>query len=213
MWRCSSWCFHEKQKVLKAFAEVRGIHLPELFEEDLGGVCQNMIITVGGYPGSGKTTLSRKVCNAFGLTHVHAGEIFREMAARRGVSLEEFSRQAEEDETIDSEVDRRQKELARENTVVDGRITAYLVDADLKIWLSAPLEVRVKRIAAREDISYRKSFEDVTRREASEKKRYKKYYSIDTDDLSVYDLVINSGLWDAEGVFRIMKAAIEVREW
>ncbi|KYK33383.1 MAG: AAA family ATPase [Theionarchaea archaeon] len=172
-----------------------------------------MIITVGGFPGSGTTTLSKKLCNAFGLTHVYAGQIFREMAQSKGISLEEFSKQAEADETIDLEVDQRQKELAKENTVVDGRIAAHMVEADLKIWLSASLDVRVKRVSGREHISYEESLRQVAERETSEKKRYKKYYTIDIDDISVYDLAINTDLWDAEGVFQIVKAAIEVREW
>lgn len=182
-------------------------------EKAAGGVCSNMIVTVGGSPGSGTTTLSKKVCSAFGFTHVYAGKIFREMAQARGVSLEEFSKQAEADETIDLEVDKRQKELAHENTVVDGRIAAHMVDADLKIWLSASLDVRAKRVAGREGISYEEALRDVAEREISEKKRYKKYYNIDIDDISVYDLVINTNLWDAEGVFQIVKAAIEVRAW
>jgi len=187
--------------------------VPHLFERETGGVCPNMIVTVGGCPGSGTTTLSEKVSVTFGLTHVYAGQIFREMAAKRGISLKELGELAERDETIDLEVDNRQKELARENTVVEGRMAGYLVDADLKIWLSAPLEVRAERVASRESISFTDSLWRITEREKSERKRYKKYYKVEIDDLSVYDLVINTELWDAEGVFQIVRAAVEVREW
>lgn len=182
-------------------------------EEEDSGVCQGMIISVSGYPGSGTTTLSRKMQSALGIDHVYAGLIFREMAVKRGMSLEEFSQLAEQDEAIDVEVDRIQKERAKENTVVEGRITAHLVDADLKIWLSAPLEVRARRVAHRDDISYEESLRRITKRENSERRRYKTYYSIDLDDLSLYDLVINTALWDAEGVYTLVKTAIEVRTW
>lgn len=187
--------------------------MPHLFERETGGVCQNMIVTVGGYPGSGTTTLSEKVSVKFGLTHVYAGQIFRKMAAKRGISLKELGELAEKDETIDLEVDNRQKELARENTIVEGRMAGYLVDADLKIWLSAPLDVRAERVASRESIPVTDSLLRITEREKSERKRYKKYYKVEIDDLSVYDLVINTELWDAEGVFQIVRAAVEVREW
>lgn len=172
-----------------------------------------MIITVGGYPGSGSTTLAKKLAGAYRLTHVYAGQIFRDMAREKGVSLAEFSRIAERDETIDLRVDEQQKVLAVDNTVVEGRMTAYIVDADVKVWLSAPLQTRAHRVASREDISYEASLERIIKREASERKRYKKYYQIDIEDLSVYDLVINTRLWDADGVFAIVKAAIEVRKW
>lgn len=172
-----------------------------------------MIITVGGSPGSGSTTLAKKLASAYTLTHVYAGQIFRDMAREKGVSLAEFSRIAERDKTIDLKVDEQQKVLAVDNTVVEGRITAYIVDADVKVWLSAPLPTRAQRVASREGISYEASLEQIIEREASERKRYKKYYQIDIEDLSVYDLVINTRLWDADGVFAIVKAAIEVRKW
>ena len=187
--------------------------MPHLFEGEAGGVCQEMIMSIGGYPGSGTTTLSKKIKDAFGMSHVYAGQIFREMAAEKGLSLAEFGEIAEKDESIDLEVDRRQKEMAQDNTVVEGRMTAYFVDADLKIWLTAPLEVRAERVAKRENIEYEESLDRIVKREASERKRYKKYYDTNIDDLSVYDLVINTELWDAEGVFTIVKAAIEVRVW
>lgn len=172
-----------------------------------------MIVTVGGSAGSGTTTISRKIAQFFGLTHVYAGEIFRKMAEKRGVSLEEFSKIAEESELIDLKVDKRQKELAVDGTVVEGRITAHLVDADLKIWLDAPLKIRAERIASREDIVFEEAIKNIKEREASEKKRYKKYYQIDIDDMSVYHIVLNTALWDADGVFEICRAAIEVRKW
>jgi cytidylate kinase len=184
-----------------------------VFKGEAGGVCQEMMVSIGGYPGSGTTTLSKKIKEAFGMPHVYAGQIFREMAAEKGVTLAEFSLMAEKDESIDGEVDRKQKEMAQDNTVVEGRMTAFIVDADLKIWLSAPLEVRVERVAKRENILYEESMDRIMKREASERKRYKKYYNTSIDDLSVYDLVINTELWDAEGVFTIVKAAIEVRTW
>jgi cytidylate kinase len=46
-------------------------------------------------------------------------------------------------------------------------------------------------------------------REASEKKRYKEIYNIDLDDLSIYDLVIDTSKWDVEGVFNIVSSAID----
>ncbi|MBU7033493.1 MAG: AAA family ATPase [Theionarchaea archaeon] len=172
-----------------------------------------MILTVGGFAGSGTTTLCRKLAQHFNLTHVYAGKIFRDMASARGMSLQEFSKQAERDETIDFEVDREQKKLAMEGSVVEGRITAHLVNADMKIWLTAPLSIRADRISMRESISPEEAMEGIIEREASEKKRYLAYYQIDIDDLTPYDLILNTTLWDAEGVFHIVKNALEVRTW
>lgn len=201
------------QGIIQALQEIWWVPVPRMPEEKVGGVCKIMIITVGGCAGSGTTTLCRKIAQHFNLTHVYAGKIFRDMASASGMSLQEFSEKAETDETIDLAVDQEQKRLAVDGSVVEGRITAYLVDADMKIWLTAPLPIRADRISRRETIPREEALEKITEREASEKKRYHAYYQIDIDDLTPYDLILNTALWDAEGVFHIVKNALEVRKW
>ncbi|RLE58590.1 MAG: cytidylate kinase, partial [Thermoprotei archaeon] len=65
-----------------------------------------MRITVGGPPGSGTTTFSKELAKRLSLRYVYAGEIFRKEAKRRGLTLEEFSRLAEENPEIDRSLDR-----------------------------------------------------------------------------------------------------------
>jgi len=168
-----------------------------------------MIITVGGLIGSGKTTVARALAKTFKLRHISAGEVFREMAVKRGLSLAEFSELAESDHSLDKEVDERQEELASSgNAVVDGRLSGWMLDADFKIWLKAPLEVRIKRIAKRENKDFKQALEETKHREESELKRYREIYGIDIHDLSPYDVVINTGLWDADEVISIIEKMI-----
>jgi cytidylate kinase len=72
-----------------------------------------MRIAISGPPGSGKTTVSEIVSERMGYRLVLVGQIFREMASERGVDLETFGRFAEEDETIDRELDARMVAVAR----------------------------------------------------------------------------------------------------
>jgi cytidylate kinase len=169
-----------------------------------------MIVTIGGPIGSGKTTVAKAIADKFGFTHISAGIVFREMANERGISLEEFSRLAEENHEFDRELDKRQKLLAKkaENAVIDGRLSGLIMDADLKVWLKAPLEVRAKRVCEREDKDYEEGLEDVRNRGDSELKRYKEIYEIDLRDLKPYDIVINTELFNAEEVTSIVKKAI-----
>ncbi|MHC1604852.1 MAG: (d)CMP kinase [Candidatus Methanofastidiosia archaeon] len=168
-----------------------------------------MKITIGGPPGSGTTTISKMVMGKFCLEHIYAGKIFRDMAAKRGLTLEEFSAAAEKDDNFDRSVDRLQKEMAKDGTITEGRLAAFMVEKpDLKIWLDAPLDVRVARIAKRESLSPQKVKSMTVKRQQSETERYKKYYGIDIYDLSFYDLVINTDKWDADDVFAIVESAI-----
>ncbi|RMF89677.1 MAG: AAA family ATPase [Methanobacteriota archaeon] len=171
-----------------------------------------MIVTIGGPIGSGKTTVAKAIARRFNLRHISAGSVFREMARERGMSLEEFSGLAEKDPSFDKIVDERQRELASEgDAVVDGRLSGRFIDADVKIWLTAPLELRVGRVARREGKDPREAEREVKRREESEALRYKSLYGIDLYDTSGYDVVLNTALWDAEGVVKIIETLLEVK--
>lgn len=174
-----------------------------------------MIITIGGLPGTGTTTIAKMIAEKYNLRHVCAGFIFREMAKEMGMDLQEFSKYAEQHKEIDEEIDRRQVEIAKQgNVVLEGRLAAWMllkngIKPDLTIWFKAPLEVRAERISKRENIDKDVALKKMIEREASEKKRYKEIYNIDLDDLSIYDLVIDTSKWDVEGVFNIVSSAID----
>jgi cytidylate kinase len=171
-----------------------------------------MRVTVSGLPGSGTTTLAEALSSRFDLEHVSSGDVFRAMADERGVSLAEFGRIAEEDPEIDREIDERQREIARDrdDLVMEGRLSGWMVeDPDLRVWLSAPVEVRAERVADREEQTVEEARAEIEDRENSEAKRYREIHGIDIEDLSVYDLVIDTSRWDEEGVAAVATTAVE----
>ena len=88
-----------------------------------------MIVTVSGEIGAGKSTVARALAAALGLQYLSAGEVFREEARRRGVSLDELGRLAEADPAIDRALDAMQVERARAgNLLAEGRLSGWLVD-------------------------------------------------------------------------------------
>ncbi len=168
-----------------------------------------MRIAISGPPGSGTTTVARLVSEKLGYELISAGEIFRRMARERGYTLEEFSRIADENEEIDVYIDRTQKELAesRENVVVEGRLSAWMVERAFKVYIFAPEDVRVERIAKREGKSVEQVREETRKREEYERRRYAKYYGINVDDWSIYHLIFNSACFDAETIAEIIVEA------
>ena len=171
-----------------------------------------MRITVSGPPGSGTTTLAEALSSRFDLEYVSSGDVFRSMARERDMSLAEFGRVAEEDPEIDREIDERQTEIARENDdiVLEGRLSGWMAeDADLRVWLDAPLDVRAERVAEREEQTVEEARVEIEERETSESKRYQEIHGIDIDDLSVYDLVVDTSTWDKDGVAEITATALE----
>lgn len=172
-----------------------------------------MLLTVSGPPGSGKSTAAAGLSAALDYEHVSGGDVFRELATERGLSLGEFNALAEEDDAIDRDLDRRLRELAasREDLVLESRLAGWMAaeHADLRIWLNAPIEVRAERIAEREEKSVERAREETLDRAESEALRYEAYYGIDIEDLSIYDMAVNTARWGPEETTDLLVTAAE----
>lgn len=158
-----------------------------------------MKITVSGLPGSGTTTLSKNLQKASGFDYIYAGKIFREMAKKKGLSLEDFSKLTERDTFFDTSLDRQIMSFAdaHENCIIEGRLSGWFAHREkskdyIKIWLTAPIQVRLERIAQRENETLDIASKKVEMREKSEAKRYKSIYNIDISDFSIYDLIVET---------------------
>ena len=177
-----------------------------------------MRITISGPPGSGKTTACNRLSEKLGLKAVVFGKIFRELAAEKHLSLLEFGQLAEKDPSIDEAIDARILEIARanEDIILESRLSAYMLSRNsipaFKIYLGASPEVRMSRIGVREGQSLEDAKRETIERQASEAKRYMMYYNIDINDMSVYDLVVNTDELDPDGVIDTIMKAIEGRK-
>jgi CMP/dCMP kinase len=172
-----------------------------------------VLLTISGPSGSGKTTVASGLSQRLGFTHISAGEVFRELARERALSLEQLSKLAEEGPEIDQMVDARQAELAQshENVIVDGRLSGWVLKGDIAVWLKAPLEVRADRIARREGKDRAIALRETRIRDSSEAARYLSFYYIDTANLDIYDLIIDTRHWDQFAVIDIIIQALRSR--
>ena len=175
-------------------------------------VDSNLFITVSGPPGCGATTLTEGLADALNCGYVIGGDIFRDLAEERDLSLQQLIAKAEEDDTIDRALDQRLRQIAEQwgaankAFILESRLAGWLAGnrADLRIWLDAPEEVRIERLSGQEEIAA------VMRvREVSEAGRYESYYGIDVEDQSFYDLTVNTARWDADTVLDMVLTAVE----
>jgi cytidylate kinase len=170
-------------------------------ETKRNGATKGLVITVSGPHGSGKSTYAKAIAESLDLRYVCAGGIFRQMAKERGMSLEEFGVLAAKDQQIDMSIEgRTRREAEAGRVVIDAQLAAWVVDglADVKLLLVAPDDVRFKRIADREGIPVSSAAEETVARERIQRERYKRYYNIDVDDLTIYDLKIDTSLTSVE---------------
>ena len=172
-----------------------------------------MIITIGGLAGTGTTTLAELLSEKLDIPYISAGFVFREMAAEKGMTVLEFSEFAEGNDDIDKEIDRRQAEKAKlaDNLIVEGRLSAFFVDnADLRLWLITPFDVRSKRISDREEKSVEVAKEEIITREKSEALRYKEIHNIDISNMEIYDIIINTDSFNPESISEIIIQTLKV---
>ncbi len=173
---------------------------------------RNLFVTVSGPPGCGATTLTEGLADALDCGYVSGGELFREIAAERDMSLSQLIAKTSESAEIDRALDRRLRHIAEKwgtankAFVLESRLAGWLAGnrADIRIWLDAPEEVRAARTAGREELT-----SEMQVREVIEAKRYESYYGIDLDDRSIYDLTINTGRWDPEATLDVALTGIE----
>lgn len=179
------------------------------------------IITIAGSLGSGKTSTAKRLATELGYRHFSSGDLFRAVAAERGVTVEEINQQAELEHEIDHAVDRRLQEMASESElVIDSRMAFHWMPSSFRVYLDLDPERAAQRIhdhiktegrIGENAESVAEVLESIIRRRTSEQKRYQSLYGVDVLDLSPFNLVIDTGTSDLSTVATtILKA---YREW
>ncbi len=172
---------------------------------------KELVITLAGYHGSGRTTNAKRLAESLGLRYISTGMLFRERAEELGVSLEEMNRIASNDKGFDNWLDNRTKEESRKRgIVIDATLSAWMAEnPDLRIFVTCPFKVRVRRIADREGREYDEVEQETRTREELEQRRYHDYYDVDISDLTIYDVILNTGIFSIEASARILKSLVE----
>lgn len=169
-----------------------------------------MIITISSSHGAGASTVAKLLAKNLDYKHISAGELWDEIALEKKIDVVGLNLMAEKDNAIDLELDKKIIALAKssKDTILEASLSGWQCFKNkipaLKIWLTCPLKTRIERIARREHKSYAKSLAETSQREISEARRFKRLYSIDTNDLSLYDLIIDSSRFTPEAIVEII---------
>ena len=171
-------------------------------------------ITISGTPGSGKSTVAKLLEKNLGIKYVYSGMIFRKLAKKHDMSLEDFGRYCEQNPGVDKKLDDQQLRILQKGDVIlEGRLAGWLAYRNnisaLKVMLDADIDIRAGRIVKREKSSIKKRKKEILLREKSEALRYKKYYDIDLRDNSIYNIVVDSTSKTAEEIVDIIVKRIK----
>jgi cytidylate kinase len=176
-----------------------------------------MKIAISGFVGTGKTATAAKVKELLAKKGITAKVIiptFKDIAKEKGIGLMEVQRMAEKDPSFDKVFDAQTLKLAAKakNAIVSSWLAIWIIkDADLKVFLYAPFDEKVRRVAARDGFNEEKAKRHIVEREEMNRKRYKKVYGIDITDYSAADVCINTSRFDVEGVARNIVSALKIK--
>lgn len=165
------------------------------------------IITISGNAGSGKSTIASEVAKHFLAERIYVGEIRRELAKEKGMTIQELNeyglKHPETDVDVDKKASQKAREIAKNKpVVVEGRTQFHFIPESIKIYIKIDVNEGAKRIFKelqqenKRNEGKLKILEEVKKsiieREASDLARYKKYYNIDHTKESNYDFVLDT---------------------
>ena len=157
-------------------------------------------ITLSGELGSGKSTVANYLISKMPFKIVSAGLLFRQLAAKHGMSAKEFNEFIENDPKYDHYVDDTMAELGRtdEKIIFDSRMAWHFVPSSFKIYLYVDVDTATERIfndKGRVSESYsdkETARQEIIDRRKSELLRYQNFYHYNLDDYSNYDLIVDT---------------------
>ena len=182
-------------------------------------------ITLSGELGSGKSTVANYLISKMPFKIVSAGLLFRQLAAKHGMSAKEFNQFIENDPKYDHYVDDTMAELGRtdEKIIFDSRMAWHFVPSSFKIYLYVDVDTATERIfndVGRVSESYSDKAtarKEIVERRQSELLRYQNFYHCNLDDYSNYDLIVDTSHASRdevnELVFNSFKAFEEGKEY
>lgn len=163
----------------------------------------SMFITVTGMLGSGKSTVCAILKEKYGFEVFNTGTMLRKMAADHNMTVEEYNAYLIEhtgnaDKIIDSACMETAKRKQGENVVFDSRLAWFFIPESYKVFLKVDPEEAAKRVltgAARQNETYsdlKEAEKALVSRRQSEVRRFRMLYGADCDDMSNFDIVIDT---------------------
>lgn len=172
------------------------------------------IISICGDLASGKGTVSKILSDDLNYGVYKNGEYFRSLAKEHGMDVTSFNKYVESHPEIDIAIEKSAGEYAEKNDnfIIDARLGWYAVPESFKVYLKVDLDESAKRAFNDPNRKSSENFatieeqkEDIKKRFEMENLRYWNLYHVRKDDMSNYDLVIDTTSLTPNEVANIIK--------
>ena len=191
-------------------------------ENNCAATAKRTVICISGLAGTGKSTLSKKIAEKYGLRYFSGGDVLKELAKHDGYDVSDqgwwespeglnFLSKRVNDPKFDKEVDDMLLDYAQQgNVLLDSWTMPWLLKEGFKIWLEASFEKRAARVAKRDGMTVDQAFDVLKEKEARTKAIYKALYGFSLgEDLKPFDFILDTDNLSANEVFEVLCKVID----
>lgn len=178
------------------------------------------IITIAGDLASGKSRITDILQKSLNYEIYRNGEYVRKLAKEKGLDITSFNEYLSGHPEIDRQIEKSAAEYAKEhdNLIVDARLGWYAIPDSFKVYLRVDIDEAARRAFYDERRKETEKFEtieeqkqDIIKRFNSENERFYKIYGVHKEDMSNYDLVVDTTNHPIEENAKVIEEAY--RKW
>ena len=172
------------------------------------------VISICGDLASGKGTVSKILSDDLNYGIYKNGEYFRKLAREHNMDVTSFNKYVESHPEIDIAIEKSAGEYAstHDNFIIDARLGWYAVPESFKVYLKVDIEESAKRAFYDPNRKSSENFDTIEEQKADIEKRYKmentrywNLYHVRKDDMSNYDLIVDTTNLTPEEVAKKIK--------
>jgi cytidylate kinase len=180
------------------------------------------VICISGMAGTGKSTLSKKLAERYGLRYFSGGDVLKDLAKHEGYDVSirgwwesseglKFLNERINDPKFDKLVDDKLLEFAQQgNVLLDSWTMPWLLKEGFKIWLAASFEKRAARVAVRDGMTESQAREVLKEKETRTKSIYRELYGFGLgEDFKPFDFILDTDNLSANEVFEVLCKVID----
>lgn len=99
------------------------------------------------------------------------------------------------------------------SAVIIGRGSPFILGPDraLRVFVTAPFEERIERLAKRHDVPFAEAASRLEREESARRQFIQRSFRVDPNDASLYDLTVNTASLGIEGASALIRHALTER--
>ena len=159
------------------------------------------IITIAGDLASGKSRVTDILKKELNYEIYRNGEYVRKLAKEKGLDITSFNEYLKDHPEIDKQIEKSASLYSEthDNLIVDARLGWYSIPESFKIYLKVDIDIAAKRAFEDKNRKETEKFasieeqkQDIIKRYSMENQRFFEVYGIHKEDMSNYDLVVDT---------------------